>query len=95
MESVGAEDVLLGGVLMVERPLKVDIHPYPWNGTNEVGFSVVNTGLRHLNGWFAESVWYWSRNPNSNWRVDDTSVVFWGADPLGWGGSIRCIKDAE
>ena len=103
LQTAGEENVCFGCWMPnVGTVLKASPTDSPaWNGTNSLGFETHLNGLRRVNGTYLESqVWYWSSNPptipwqnGANWRVIDTDPVFWGSDPLGWGGSIRCVAD--
>ena len=93
--TVGAEDVSFASENFGGDALKVTPeHPYPWNGTNEFGFSALNSGRRGtgINSW-PENSWLWSGTSTGNWRITSSPCVFWGADTGVWGGSIRCLRD--
>ena len=92
--EAGAEEVSFANSNFGGYTLKVsENHPQPWNGTNDLGFSAINSGVRRqVPGWYGNT-WFWSGTSGANWRVDDSPYVFWGGDSKKWGGSIRCARD--
>ena len=97
LEEAGAESVGFGSENFGGDVLKVsEDHPQPWNGTNDLGFSALNSGVRRGSTssevWY-QNTWFWSGTSGANWRVNNSPTVFWGADSKRWGGSIRCVRD--
>ena len=94
----------LGGSLIAGEKMKVgEITSTDNSNTgNESGFTALPGGYRgeygvYING--GESSVFWTSSSVSDskaiYRVINTkgSDITWGTDPIGWGASVRCVKN--